>query len=721
MGERLRFRLRSGAGTRLPVGGALLCVALGAPAPVGAQFPGGLTGEVLDAATGAPIEAAAVLIADRSALTDASGRFRIQRVLAGRHLLQVVRIGYADASDSVAIHNGQTTHVRVLLAQAPVRLEALDVAARAGELPGSLTIDRTRIQGAAARDAAELLATLPGVVVRSDGAGGRATISLRGGSAGSVLVLLDGARINDPVTGAADLSRIAAERIESITVVPGAQSARFGPGAESGVVSIRSRAARGGSLHAEVGSLGEAALALEHGAGDRRTELSFGGWLRRIDGAFDYRIPAEAGGGSARRANADVTSGGIHVGARHHLRGSRADAAVSYERIERGVPGRSFAPTPSARQGHERVQAGVQWRADRSRSATTLAWSSAADRVAFTDTLPPYGPAIRERSHVVSTSARAEHHVATAGSLRRRHVGLDAQLLRIDASALAARRDDLAAAVFAAAAAALPLPELELDVAVRLDVLSSAGAHATHSATLSWQRGALHAHVAHRSAFTPPSAADQLFREGVGVAPNPHLRPERVPAELEVSVRAATHAAGFALGTGAMLFRGHVRDMVVWRPDFRFVWSPTNQDVRRQGADVWAAVTHEAGVTLRGGYSLAEVTYAHASDPVQLPYRPRHTAQLALEVERTSWSFALRSRFTGVRYPAAARVNALPAFWIHDAQLARDLPLGRWHARAALRVDRLFDERDSLIFGYPEPGRVVRASVTLRPPQPLHP
>jgi hypothetical protein len=31
-----------------------------------------------------------------------------------------------------------------------------------------------------------------------------------------------------------------------------------------------------------------------------------------------------------------------------------------------------------------------------------------------------------------------------------------------------------------------------------------------------------------------------------------------------------------------------MEDMIVWTPDFRFVWSPRNVDVRRRGAEVRA-------------------------------------------------------------------------------------------------------------------------------------
>ena len=59
-------------------------------------------------------------------------------------------------------------------------------------------------------------------------------------------------------------------------------------------------------------------------------------------------------------------------------------------------------------------------------------------------------------------------------------------------------------------------------------------------------------------------------------------------------------------------------------------------------------------------------------------------------------------------------MNALPGFWSAEAGLSREWRLGGWTAVTAIDVDRLFGERESLIAGYPEPGRRVRFDLRLR-------
>jgi outer membrane cobalamin receptor len=164
----------------------------------------------------------------------------------------------------------------------------------------------------------------------------------------------------------------------------------------------------------------------------------------------------------------------------------------------------------------------------------------------------------------------------------------------------------------------------------------------------------------------------------------------------------------------AAAYSGNVRDMIVWAPDYRFVWSPRNVDVRRRGVEASLAI-EAAGLlrTLRASYGYARIVYADGSDNAQLEYRPRSTAQLSAGWALADWDAGVHARYVGERYPAAARVNALPGFWTVSADLNRTWRTGVWSIRTALHVDRLFDAHDALIFGFPEPGRVGELRVRL--------
>ncbi|WNJ19149.1 TonB-dependent receptor [Pontibacter sp. G13] len=96
------------------------------------------------------------------------------------------------------------------------------------------------IQQLPANSLDELLRYLPGVEVRSrNGFGAQADISMRGATFAQVLVLVDGVRLNDPLTGHFNAYvPVSISEISRIEVLRGAASAMYGPDAVGGVIHV---------------------------------------------------------------------------------------------------------------------------------------------------------------------------------------------------------------------------------------------------------------------------------------------------------------------------------------------------------------------------------------------------------------------------------------------------------------------------------------------------
>ena len=102
--------------------------------------------------------------------------------------------------------------------------------------------------------AASLAAGAPGVrIEQPGGAGGRATLYMRGAEENQTLVFLDGIPLNDPTNsrgGAVDLSVIEPALIGSSAVVRGPPSVRYGPETLAGVLHLDSDRKTGSAFHA---------------------------------------------------------------------------------------------------------------------------------------------------------------------------------------------------------------------------------------------------------------------------------------------------------------------------------------------------------------------------------------------------------------------------------------------------------------------------------------
>ncbi len=118
----------------IPALGLLLCALL--PAGLPAQEAGAdgdslatLTGQVVSAMTGGPLESARVVLTStgRGAFTDATGQFTIADVPAGRDTVQVGLIGFAEESVPLELRGGHVTRVTLMLSETVLRVEDITV------------------------------------------------------------------------------------------------------------------------------------------------------------------------------------------------------------------------------------------------------------------------------------------------------------------------------------------------------------------------------------------------------------------------------------------------------------------------------------------------------------------------------------------------------------------------------------------------------------------
>lgn len=684
-----------------------------------------------DAVTGAPLAHVAVDLPDlsRRTTTDPSGVFRLSGLEPGDHRLVFSRIGYAPAEIVVSVENGVVTHPRLQLTPTPVLIEGVGVELARAAADGAYSVGAAEIRDAGARTVGDLLRGRPAVIVSERGTGGPQTVSMRGVAADGVLVLVDGVPLNDPVTGEADLSRISASSVESITILPGARTARYGPRAQGGVVLVRTQT--GGSrpgVRLDGGSLGRWGGAVEVSGMLEGFRVGAGGEASGLGGGFRFAQPAEVGGGEALRQNTDVERLSGWLAANGLVRRGTLRLRAGLERLERGLPGKSFAPSRFARQVATRSQASATWRRAEGNVDTSLLLFGALDEARFEDPDPSLGPPYDTRTRLAVGGLEVDVVREWAGAWRPEvGGGLDAEYQRVSSGALDERaprsRTDFAASAHGAVTLPLGSAGPRVSLAVRghhggLDGGLDGMWRATHEVGVAIRRGPLSVRLTQRSGFSPPSLGDQYFREGVAVAPNPDLRAERVPSEWEGGL-SFTFGAPARLSGGLNAFRGDIRGMIVWQPDFRFVWSPRNVDVHRDGAEAWLGVEaplHAGGlIRLQAEFTLVRVTYDRDDpEPVQVLYRPRHSATVRSDVELGPWSGGVVARYVGARFPVPSPVNELHGFWSLDISARRAWLWAGWRLRTGLHVDRLLDQKDALIFGFPRPGRTLALSMEVQ-------
>lgn len=636
---------------------------------------------------------------------DGAGRYRADRLAAAHYRLEVTALGYGSETMDVDLTGGDTAFRRVVLEAAPLELPRLlargspdSDATVAGHAVSR--IDFTE-QAVAYRSIAEWLATQPGVATRQLGPGGRQVVGVRGSRPEAVLVLLDGVPINDPLTGAADLSSIPVASLQSASLVRGTSSARYGPGATSGVLLLRSRAPSGPEWNAalEAGSLGYRAADLFLATGG--TAGQAGLFIRResAENAFWFANRTLPGGPEEQRRNTDVS--GWHATLSLQSAAAPLSAHLRFDDRERGVPGRMGTGFfDGARWSDRSVQASAQLGHQRRGTLTgglrlqRLGYESADGRppssshlstIDLAGALPPLEPigvellGRMEREAVTGTEITGSPDRWTAGVAATRPFGW----------ANVAVQPSLAFDVAPGQTAWSP----ELAVTVRPDPRLE-----------TWARLG--------RGFRLPTFADLYFASAYRIEPNPDLTAETVAFDGELGARWGGRP-GEPLEVQLVAFRRLTQDPIVWLASAAAVWSPQNLDrLEAHGMELGAWVRSRDGTWRLGGqatYTNSRLGFGDNRNP--LPYEPTWAGSALLERAAPRWAARVEVVYTGARSTSIAATRQLPAYVRLDLGGRTLVGLGAVTLSLQARVINLLNRRYEYVELFPEPGRRVEIRV----------
>ena len=179
-------------------------------------------------------------------------------------------------------------------AEVPIVLSPVVVTATRTPTPVEATaasvklISRADLDAAGYADAADALRDVPGLYYAAPGPGASAgRLLTRGTFSRHTLVMLDGRRLPEGLSGNFDIAYLPSISIERVEVVRGASSALNGGNALGGVINLLTRCATPGETHvrasAEAGSFGAVGGEVFASAADRLINASVGATVSRTD------------------------------------------------------------------------------------------------------------------------------------------------------------------------------------------------------------------------------------------------------------------------------------------------------------------------------------------------------------------------------------------------------------------------------------------------------
>ncbi len=205
-----------------------------------------ITGVVLDAETGLPLEGVNVVISESQPIlvTDRLGNFEFSFISENNSQIVFSRIGYK--TYRLSIDQSQDLHLEIRLNPADITLgEVIVTSSRYSKLERDVAlplevVSAEKLEKYLSISVPDALKNEPGIAVIRDGVWGT-DISIRGLSRQNVVTLVDGNRIETATNLAAGLSLIDMFDIQRIEVIKGGVSSLYGTGATGGVINLTTK------------------------------------------------------------------------------------------------------------------------------------------------------------------------------------------------------------------------------------------------------------------------------------------------------------------------------------------------------------------------------------------------------------------------------------------------------------------------------------------------
>jgi hypothetical protein len=521
---------------------------------------------------------------------------------------------------------------------------------------------------------------------------------MRGSRPEGVLVLVDGVPINDPLTGAADLSSLPAYGFESATAVLGAGG---GFGASAGVLSLRTRTTPDvttGNL--TLGSFGHVAADLSSGTAGRIGTLTVSGQAVHTQNDYPFANRVLPGEPLERRRNADRQA--LHATVAGRLNKVPLSAVGRVDAIERGSPGRMG--TRLFDDARWREVTGQLTLGAEVNDATRIRAAYARRHQLYSD--PRFD---REESLIAERvglhgdwGVESSSRWLLSGHLERESVSGDV----LEASSIR-WTGGLTASADVGSSSFQVTPSLSTDFG-GLDIAISPAIVVVGRPSDRWRLWGRAG-----QAFRLPTFADLYLASSYQVRANQDLEPERVRLDAEVGLEwnARTLRARSQIGA---FFRQTV-DPIVWMPSSTAIWSPRNAGrLDAVGVEGAGEISPGAGWQLRFAATWTRSRVHFGGEGMALPYQPTWAGQLALRRTAGPREATVRMRYTGSRTAGIATPHELPPHAVLDLAGRQTIRTNGPDLEVEIGIRNLLNARYELVELFPEPGRQFMLRLGLR-------
>ena len=715
-----------------------------------AQSAKKIFGYVYDSNSNLPLVGANIVIDGTSigTTTDEFGYFQFDNLLAGSYSLTVSYIGYKiKRVPDIVVTGDQPIKVDLYLEYNDNQLDEVIVTSKShNNALGKLRLfTKEDIAKGNYQSVGELLQQLPGVEIQSTGgAGSSKKISIRGSEANQVLVLLDGVKINNQLSGSADLSQIPTNIIERIEIYEGGSSPKFGNGAIGGTINIitKNQFSNKVKLNTSIGSYGywQVEPIISGSFGNVSYYLSY----NRIRSSNNYSYTYKNNAAKLTddiRLNSDFQSDVFFSKINYRFDDNTISINAQHFNSDRGIPGGIFSLTPYARSKNYNNTLGLNYtgnfkkvnvKTDFIYSASTTNYTNL-----FPDTVKPKFKRMPKYQYEYNVKnlvgnfnliyIPANWYNLTAGysikSLDYNDKNFRPTLLSPINNA-----EDFSQGIFLHQELKKDFNRYNLQLVltpiIRYDVIKLRDKKINRDED-KWSPGIgfymslgkknkFSIRTNFSKSFRMPTFAD-LFYQDIRVEGKASLLPE-TGKNSEITLRAETNSWGKLAGEFT-IFKNAIDNLIVWKLGSFEVFRPFNTDAVINGKQYnLEFTTPDDFLSLSAAHTELKPLNKNNNTTTFnkiIPYKPLASTKVKIGLKYKTLRLSLFYRAVGKRYVTEANTIEMPPYKLIDANLSWEIKFNKVKFLSKLSVTNITNEKYQIIRNYPLPLREWRMGISI--------
>lgn len=512
-----------------------------------------------------------------------------------------------------------------------------------------------------ARTVSDVLSNALPIFMKQYGAGTLSTIALRGTGASQTAVLWNGLELNSPMLGLTDFNLLSGSAFESIYVIRGGESSRYGSSSMGGSIVLENYhpGRKGWHGRAQLG-----AASFNTWGGNLRLEFYKARYAGRLQVFSNHALNnypyKDYLGQSKRLPNALSKSLGIMQENFIHLNDKqRLEARLWWQSTYRQIPPLTVQTTRRAAQEDATLRALLAWRGiwnDSTQSKVQIAYLR--EKIVYADSaIALFSNSSSERfvwqaEHNFKYKQHLFQFVLAENYTRATTVNYGANPHRLQSSANAYWGYLIA-------------KQLSTELRLRLENID--GTFYAPTASIFIEKGFKYGFKLQAKAarnFRLPTFND-LFWLGGSERGNPNLKPETSYSQ-DLSLVWNKESRKWNMGTRFNVNNQNIKDLIQWQQNNLGNWQPQNlSKVWARGAELEGHLDYKLSGYNKQVFSKVMYAYTHSTEwqsSEQLMYVPLHELRASIGYNAIKYNLSLNYRYGGLRYTTTTNTRSLPAY-----------------------------------------------------------